>query len=245
MSTRGLRERVRDELIGEIKDAARRQLAERGAAGLSVRAVTRELGMASSAVYRYFPSRDALLTALIVDAYEGVGEAARRAESKIARERHLDRWLTVFRAVREWARSHPHEYALIYGSPVPGYAAPDDTAAPASDVALLLAEIALDAAAGNGRTDGSLPAESGGVSDALAADIEALKSTFPSVAPPDLAEALARTPTSAILHVIDAWTMLFGAVSFELFGHYRRVIDARGDNLERLARKAAAPLGLH
>ncbi|WP_205856340.1 TetR/AcrR family transcriptional regulator, partial [Phytoactinopolyspora endophytica] len=115
-STHGIRERVRRELIREIKDVARQHLADHGADGLSVRAVTRELGMASSAVYRYFPSRDALLTALITDAYEGIGRAANVAEAAVARDDFLGRWLAVFRAVREWAHQHPHEYALIYGS---------------------------------------------------------------------------------------------------------------------------------
>ena len=72
----GLRARMRAELTAEIKDEARRQLAAEGAPGLSLRAVTRALGMSSSAIYRYFPSRDDLLTALIVDAYDAIGLAA-------------------------------------------------------------------------------------------------------------------------------------------------------------------------
>ncbi|NED94662.1 TetR/AcrR family transcriptional regulator [Phytoactinopolyspora alkaliphila] len=238
-STRGLRERVREELTREIKDVARQQLAQVGAGGLSVRAVTRELGMASSAVYRYFPSRDALLTALITDAYVGIGEAARQAESEVAREDYLGRWTAVFRSVRDWAREHPHEYALIYGSPVPGYAAPEHTAVPASEVVVLLARIAIEAAAAG---NGGLPAD--GVADALTADVETLKS-HPAVAGPgEIAEALNETPASVVLHVIDAWTMLFGAVSFELFGHYYDVLTALDDYLDRLAVKSAAPLRL-
>src|SRR3954465_4125271 len=74
------RERVRAELTAEITDAARRQLASVGAAGLSLRAVARELGMASSALYRYFPSRDELLTRLIVDGYDDLGAAGEAAD---------------------------------------------------------------------------------------------------------------------------------------------------------------------
>ena len=73
------RARAREALIAEIKDAAHRQLEENGASGISLRAVAQELGMASSAVYRYFPSRDDLLTALIIDAYDSLGEAAEAA----------------------------------------------------------------------------------------------------------------------------------------------------------------------
>ena len=67
-ATRTARARVRDELTREIKEVARAHLVEKGSAALSLRAVARELGMVSSAVYRYFPSREELLTALIVDA---------------------------------------------------------------------------------------------------------------------------------------------------------------------------------
>src|SRR5487761_1561765 len=73
------RERARAELTREIKEEARRQLVAAGADGLSLRAVARELGMASSALYRYFPSRDDLLTALIIDAYNALGEQVQRA----------------------------------------------------------------------------------------------------------------------------------------------------------------------
>src|ERR1700743_118342 len=76
---RTARERARVELTREIKEEARRQLAEAGAGGLSLRAVARELGMVSSALYRYSPSRDELLTALIIDAYDAIGAAAERA----------------------------------------------------------------------------------------------------------------------------------------------------------------------
>ena len=79
----GARARVRAELTEEILAAARRQLAEQGSAALSLRAVAREVGMVSSAVYRYFPSRDHLLTALIVDAYDGLGAAVERAAAKV------------------------------------------------------------------------------------------------------------------------------------------------------------------
>src|SRR5215207_9080182 len=107
------RERVRAELTTEITDAARRQLAEVGAAALSLRAVARELGMASSAVYRYFPSRDDLLTRLIIEGYDALGAAAEAADDPA--DPPLDRWLAVCRTVRRWALAHPHEYALLYG----------------------------------------------------------------------------------------------------------------------------------
>ncbi|WP_147796215.1 TetR/AcrR family transcriptional regulator [Cellulomonas sp. Y8] len=165
----GARARARRELLREITDAARAQLAEVGAAALSVRAVTRELGMAPSAVYRYFPNRDALLTALITEAYTGLADAAERAERGADRADLLGRWLAVHRGVRGWALGHPHEYGLIYGSPVPGYAAPQDTTAPASRVPLLLAAVAVDAWIAGHRAPGA-----DRVPDALRADAGAL-----------------------------------------------------------------------
>ncbi|KUJ70179.1 TetR family transcriptional regulator, partial [Streptomyces albus subsp. albus] len=148
MSTiRGARERARIEVTAAIKDEARKQLAAEGAAKLSLRAVARELGMVSSALYRYFPSRDDLLTALIVDAFDAIGAAAEQAVAEQAageRTRAVppaERWVAVACAVREWALAHPHEYALICGSPVPGYIAPMDTVGPASRVGLVFIDI--------------------------------------------------------------------------------------------------------
>ena len=86
---------MRAELTAEIKDIARRHLAEEGSAALSLRAVARELGMVSSAVYRYFPSRDDLLTALIVDAYDAVGLAAEEADARCEPGDVLRRWLAI------------------------------------------------------------------------------------------------------------------------------------------------------
>ena len=88
---------------------------------LSLRAVARELGMASSAVYRYFPSRDELLTALIVDAYDALGDTAEQALAGRCGGRRPTRWLALSTSIRAWAVAQPHEYALLYGSPVPGY----------------------------------------------------------------------------------------------------------------------------
>src|SRR5579862_8541685 len=129
------RERARAELTREIKEEARRQLASVGAYGLSLRAVARELGMVSSALYRYYPSRDDLLTALIIDAYNALGDATEQAIAA-AGGASLRRWLAACHAIRDWAVARPHEYALIYGSPVPGYRAPQATIAPAGRVPL-------------------------------------------------------------------------------------------------------------
>jgi AcrR family transcriptional regulator len=205
---RTARERVRAELTREIKEAARHQLASEGTAALSLRAVARELGMASSAIYRYFPSRDELLTALIIDAYQAVGTASEAADAGCARDDLAGRWLAVCRAVRRWAIDHPHEYALIYGSPVPGYRAPQDTIGPATRLTMVLGRILQDGAATIGGGDPH-PAP-----PAVLADAARLSDTaFPGV------------PADLMARGLVARTHLFGAVSLELFGHHHTVIE--------------------
>jgi AcrR family transcriptional regulator len=120
---RAARERTRAEITRQILDAARRHLATDGASGLSLRAIARELGVSSSAVYRYVASRDDLLTRLIVAAYDALGAASAAKEAAKARHDLVGRWSAVCHTVRGWALANPNEYALIYGTPVPGYIA--------------------------------------------------------------------------------------------------------------------------
>ena len=162
---RTARERARAEITGEILATAREHLARDGAAALSLRAIARDLGMVSSAVYRYVPNRDALLTMLIIDAYDTVGAQVEQAAAACPRADYLGRFLATCRALRAWALANPHEYALIYGSPVPGYAAPVDTIAPASRVPIVLLSILFDLTA-----DGAA-AQADPVPPALAAGI--------------------------------------------------------------------------
>ncbi|MFH9138005.1 TetR/AcrR family transcriptional regulator [Streptomyces sp. NPDC017524] len=222
MSTiRGARERARIEVTAAIKDEARKQLAEEGAAKLSLRAVARELGMVSSALYRYFPSRDDLLTALIVDAFDAIGAVAERAaEERAGAAPPAERWIAVACAVREWGLAHPHEYALIHGSPVPGYTAPMDTVGPASRVGLVLIDIVRTASRAEDLAVPSLAPE-------LRSDAERMAAEFA----PDV-------PPAAVAALIAAWAQLFGLISFELFGQFNRVVEAR----EPLFRQAAGDL---
>ena len=208
---RTARERVRVELTREIKEAARRQLASEGAPSLSLRAVARELHMASSAVYRYFPSRDALLTALIIDAYESQGAAVEAAEATGRRGDFAGRWRALCRGARVWALEHPHEYALIYGSPVPGYAAPQDTIVPAGRIPGLIIGLVRDLASSD-RYDRSS-------AEPVPAKVRASLAGLVALAPPGL-------PIDLVVKGVMAWTYLLGAISSELFGHrYRGVVD--------------------
>ena len=203
-----VRARVRAGLVEEIKDVARRHLAESGAAALSLRAVAREVGMVSSAVYRYFPSRDDLLTALIVDAYSAFGAAVEGVAAKHPRGGFAARWAEVSSAVRDWALANPHEWALLYGGPVPGYAAPSDTIDPAG-----LAPLAFLRVVADGVAAGDVVSRPATISRSLRGDFARLRELGGVIVPDDV---LARALT--------AWAALFGAVNLELFGHLHNVI---------------------
>jgi AcrR family transcriptional regulator len=211
------RERARAELTREIKEEARRQLAAAGAGGLSLRAIARELGMVSSALYRYYPSRDDLLTALIIDAYNALGEAAEQAAAGAGPAR--ERWIAACHAIRDWARSNPHEYALIYGSPVPGYRAPEATIGPAARVPLAFVGVLAAAIAAGELTAGAAAASrsADALTDVLAdqaAALSAALSVDPSAPGADL------VPPDMLVRGVIAWTQLFGMISWELFGQF-------------------------
>ncbi|MFF6996703.1 TetR/AcrR family transcriptional regulator [Streptomyces sp. NPDC008313] len=227
MSTaRGARARARTEVTAAIKEEARRQLAAEGAAKLSLRAVARELGMVSSALYRYFPSRDDLLTALIIDAYDSLGEAAESAHASGAGEGPVRCWMLVCEAVRGWALAHPHEYALIYGSPVPGYTAPSTTVASAARVGLLLIGIVREAHQSKGLARPALPAELRPEARRLAAELA-----------PDL-------PPEVVTALVAAWAQLYGLVGFEVFGQFNRVVEDREAFFRHAAGQLAHGVGL-
>lgn len=228
-ASRTARERVRAELTREITDIARHQLASHGADGLSLRAVAREMGMVSSAIYRYFATKDDLLTALIIDGYNALGAAVEEADAAFTGGSHLERWLTVCRAVREWALAHPHEYALLYGSPVPGYQAPAETVAARIRDVTVYGAIIRDA-----YTDGAITDPTGAPSVPAELSSEA----------PGLKELMHGVPDPVVLRALSVWTGLFGWVNFELFGQFNNTIEDRAAAFDHSMRNQAWMLGL-
>ena len=95
-----MRARVRAELTREILNVAKQHLAIDGAAALSLRGVARDVGMVSSAIYRYFPSRDDLITALIIDGYEQIATTIAKADARVTSRDTSARWMAIGRAVR-------------------------------------------------------------------------------------------------------------------------------------------------
>lgn len=209
----GIRERARAEHTAEIVRLARKQVERDGGSNLSLRAIARDLGMASSAIYRYFASRDELLTRLIIDSYDRLGEAVEVADLGVRRRSDfLGRWRAMAHAVRSWAIVNPAEYALLFGTPVPGYAAPQDTIGPASRYTSALLRLTWDMETAGHSSSDKVPA--------------ALRRDFALLRTHSLPLPLASNPL--LMKGMTAWAAVMGAVSLELFGHLHNVIDTPG-----------------
>ncbi|MGM0929991.1 MAG: TetR/AcrR family transcriptional regulator [Actinomycetota bacterium] len=224
------RERAREQTINDIVRIGREQLSQVGAAALSLRAVARELGVVSSAVYRYVGSRDELLTLLVVEAYNELGEAVEQAVAAAGDRDAGARFRALCRAVREWGLREPARYALLFGSPVPGYQAPAErTTGPGIRVVFALVKIIDDAYRTGALTAPQDPEETGqqpmrqeprpqgsaqhgaALPGPLHHELDAIRREFGLAAP----DALVARGTLV-------WTSLFGAVNFEVFGQYGR-----------------------
>lgn len=186
------RERYRSQVRAEIKERAWEQIASSGAPGLSLNAIAKQLGMSGPALYRYFAGRDDLITELIRDAYRGLADALRATTASGGTD-----LAALGAALRSWALADPQRYFLVYGTPVPGYHAPDDVTTVAREIMAML----LDAAR---LVDG--PADGSGLDDHLAGH---------------RAWAGGHPADPAALHrALSFWTRLHGVLSLELAGHF-------------------------
>lgn len=199
----GIRAKARLETTSEIKRLAREQIASKGAANLSLREIAREMGMASSALYRYFASRDQLLTDLIIESYDDIGSTVERADAKCSREDLAGRWRAVSQSLRTWAITNPSDYGLIFGTPVPGYEAPTDTIAPALRYTNVLLHLLADVQAAGCKPLITIPATKG-----VSREYKRARANLGI----NLTDEM-------ILAGLAGWAALFGAISFELFGH--------------------------
>jgi AcrR family transcriptional regulator len=222
-------------MTAEILAVAGAHVAREGAAGLSVRSVARDLGMAPSALYRYFDGRDALLSALILAAYEALATEAERAADQAAHAAadqagDAERWSAVPRALRLWALDHPHLWGLIFGTPVPGYHAPEDTVEPYARVAeALVRPIVAAEEAGRLRSeDRARP-----VSDELRAAVAPVSEGL-----------LPGMPIEKVVLALAAWTTIVGTISLEVFGHWRKTVLEPGLLFEATISQVADSIGL-
>lgn len=203
------RQRARERTEADILRIGREHLTRHGPTGLSLRAVARDLGVVSSAVYRYVASRDDLLTLLIVDAYDELGTAVDAAVGAVPDSEPAAQFHAAGHAVRTWALAEPARYALLFGTPVSGYRAPGErTSGPGTRVIFALIGI-WQRAFEQGLLVITEGAETDPLPPALAADVQVIRSQI-GVTLPDL--ALARG--------LLAWPALFGAVNWEVFGQW-------------------------
>ncbi|KUI38176.1 TetR family transcriptional regulator [Mycobacterium sp. IS-1496] len=199
----GIRQDSRARMEMQIVEVGRRHLITDGPSGLSLRAIARDLGVVSSAVYRYVSSRDDLLTLLLVDAYSELASTVDAAAAGEAGWR--DQILRMAHAARDWAVSQPARWALLYGSPVPGYRAPAErTTGPGTRVVA-----ALFRAMADGIAAGEIREVEDVVPQALSVDFEGLRQEF------DFAGG-----DGAVAKTLTLWAGLIGAISLEVFGQY-------------------------
>ncbi|MFF1614594.1 TetR/AcrR family transcriptional regulator [Amycolatopsis sp. NPDC058278] len=185
------RERYRAQVREEIKRHAWEQIAEAGVPALSLNAIAKQVGMSGPALYRYFASRDELITALIRDAYRSLADTVRAARDAGAGLPGLAS------TIRDWARADPQRYFLIYGTPVPGYHAPGDTTAISFEVMAVLIEACAD------EPDDQPPTPF----DAHLATHREWAGGHPA-------------PAAALHRALSFWIRLHGVLSLELAGHF-------------------------
>jgi AcrR family transcriptional regulator len=224
------RDRLRQSTVAEIKALAWQQVNEAGAPSLSLRAIARDMGMTSSALYRYFPSRDVLLTALIKDGFASLADALEATEAEVAAVSEPgERFIRLVRAYRAWALAHPSEYALIFGTPVPGLEVHD----PEAKLELVRGVNVLFRCMSNAVQRGVIqpPPLHGSGAGRLRAQLREW----------GINEAPGLSP-AALAGCLFAWTQLHGAISLELFGHMPPELLPADDLFEQQMRQLLSAL---
>jgi AcrR family transcriptional regulator len=207
--------RERGETIAMIKAAAQQQMREHGTAGLSLRGIAREMGITAPAIYNYFPRLEDLVTALIVDAFNSLAEAMEAADAAVASDRPYDHVMALCLAYRDWAMADPTVFQLIYGSPIPGYRAPEELTIPLARRPFLPLFQWFLRAYHTGEL--TIPAEYAAV-------------------PPEMSEAIAgwrrmsgiEMPDALLALLMSGWARIHGAVLLEMFGHLEPLVGRGG-----------------
>ena len=195
-----MRDRYRAQVRAEVKQAALRQLAQSGPTGLSVSAIGKELGVSGPALYRYFASRDELLTELVIDAYGDLAESLRAAASDAPGQEPRARLEALARGYRSWALAQPHRYRLLFGPPLPGYDAHAQRLVAASEASM---NLLLDVLRELGNRAPAPPTQP------LTSQLAAWAQTHAFDADPAVA-----------LRAILIWSRLHGLVSLEIAGNF-------------------------
>jgi AcrR family transcriptional regulator len=201
-----------------IKETAWQQIAERGAAALSLRAIARRLKITAPAIYNYFPRRDDLVTALIVDAYNSLGESQLAAIQSLPAAELEACFTALGLAYRDWAINYPQRYQLIFGTPIPNYKAPEEITLPAATEALvpLIRTIQAFSDAKRLRLDRVAP---------LTDDLEKMLSAWQKNA--------GGMDLEVLYAALVAWSRVHGLVSMEIGNHIPAYITDPGEVFRR------------
>ncbi|MWA05282.1 TetR family transcriptional regulator [Actinomadura sp. LD22] len=231
MTTR--RDRLREATVREISETARRILVEQGPEAVSLRAIAREMGMTAPALYRYYDSHSELLRHVVGDIYTELTEQLRSSIEDVPHGDMSGKFLSVAREFRCWALSHPREYALLFGAPVPGLG--DDAREDFAD---------------------ECAQQFGSVFMTLFLELWR-KHPFPVPSDdeidPDLLPQLRRyrgeaggaeLPLGLLQIYLECWVRLQGSVSLEVFGHLSFALDDAAPMFELMLQQIAPPLGL-
>jgi AcrR family transcriptional regulator len=205
------REIARQSTRDEIMDTARRHMADVGAAALSLREIARQMKLTAPALYRYFPSRDDLVTELILTAYNSLADTLEAARDALDVDDHAGRLIATCLTYRKWALAHPQDYALVFGTPIPGYHAPEESTNPAAKRNMDVFVGMIDAAKRAGKLD---PAPMYiKPPSILQNQLSAWKKNF------GYAES-----TLALHLSLIGWSRLHGLVSLELFDQIEPIV---------------------
>jgi AcrR family transcriptional regulator len=207
-TTPGRRERLRAETVTEIKATGRHLLIEGGPASISLRAIAREMGLTAPAIYRYFDSLDALILAIVTDLLDELQVSVEAAETEHADADPVVRIGHMARAFRRWALDHPAEFALMFGSPVPGVTEYAGHCSPVTDAGARFGETFFTVL---GELYERQP---------FGVDMPELPGTNLREAFKPYVEAFGdRFPLPVVYLFVASWTRLYGIVAMEVFGH--------------------------
>ena len=208
------REEQHAAIRAEIKGAARRLMEKEGTAGVSIRAIGREMDMTAPALYHYYASRDALITDLILDAFGALADHLEQTRQDCRKLTAVQQLRHVLLAYRAWALSYPIDFQLIYGNPIPGYEAPEESTTPAATrsfivIASLIAQVMET-------PEFSPEAEYSRVPPELAPHFQALGL--------QLQEMGVNLPQLALYLTTVGWPLIHGIIMLELFNHLQPVV---------------------
>ncbi len=217
MSTR--RERIHDNVREEIKGVARQHMAAQGTAAISLRAIARDMEMTAPGLYRYFASRDELITALILDAFLDCAEALQAAYESCPADDPIGRLEAIMLAYRDWAITHPTDFALIYGNPIPDYQqtpeADQETGRASQKSFEVVGRAIVEAIAAGALIP---PPEYVNLPEAMAQQLAVRLAQY---------DAATVTPTVMYLTLL-AWSQGHGLIMLELDGHLQPIIEDIG-----------------